>query len=177
MCIILFRVISVFSIILLFTSSSLAYELKSKYTTISYNSDEQLHKFNKEIRLGRLSYLLKDKNSITYKDEIKNKVDVIVERVESILEMFPPQLNFKIVLLSSEDEVQKIFKEKYGTEVDYIAFYSPKDRTVFVSIEDIDIGILAHEFAHVIIDAYYGIPTPTKLHEILAQYVETHLKD
>ncbi len=178
MRLVLSRIIIIFLIIFAFVStSSLAYEIKSKYTTISYEREEQLQKFNKEIRLGRLSYLLKDKKGITYKDEIKNKVDVIVERVETILEMFPNEVNFKIALLSSDDEVQAIFKEKYGRTIDYIAFYSPKDKTIFLSVEDIDIRVLAHEFAHVIIDMYYGIPTPAKLHEILAQYVETHLQD
>lgn len=178
MCLFFSRIIIIFLIIFVFVStSSLAYEIKSKYTTISYESEEQLQKFNKKIRLGRLSYLLKDKKSITYKDEIKNKVDVLVERVETILEMFPNEVNFKIALLSSDDEVQTIFKEKYERTVDYIAFYSPKDKTIFLSVEDIDIGVLAHEFAHVILDMYYGIPTPSKLHEILAQYVETHLQD
>ena len=171
------RVTIIFLFILLLTSVSSAYELKTEYTTILYEKGDQLSRFNKEIRLGRLSYLLRNRKSITIDDEIKNKIDVIVERVETILEMIPNKLNFKLVLLSSENEVQTTFKNKYGRNVDYIAFYSPRDKTVFVSVKDVDLGILAHEFAHVIIDQYYGIPSPEKLHEILAEYVEMHLKD
>jgi hypothetical protein len=91
--------------------------------------------------------------------------------------MFPNEVKFTVSLLSSDDEVQRIYRSKYGKSVDYIAFYSPRDKTVFVSVKDIDTGVLAHEIAHVIIDLFYGIATPAKIHEVLAQYVETHLKD
>jgi len=159
------------------SSVSSAYELKTRYTTITYNNEELIRKFNKELSLGRLSYLLKNRDSITIEDEVKNKVDVIIERVETVLEMFPGNLRFTIMLLSSEDEVQAVYKNKYGRSVDFIAFYSPRDKIIYVSVRDVDIGILAHEIAHVIVDFYYGISTPTKIHEVLAQYVETHLKD
>ncbi len=165
--------------IFIFMSSSVifGYELKTRYITITYSNEEQLRRFNKEISLGSLSYLLRNKKSITADDEIKNKLDIIVERVETILEMYPKEVKFTIALLSSDDEVQRIFRSKYGKNVDYIAFYSPRDKTIFVSVKDIELEVLAHEIAHIVIDFYYGTSTPTKIHEVLAQYVETHLKD
>jgi len=163
--------------ILTFFSVSSASELKSRYTTITYNNEDQIRKFNNEVSLGSLSYLMRDRGSITTGDEVKNKVDVIIERVESILEMYPRALKFHIVLLPSDDDVQEIFKKKYRRDVDYIAFYSPRDKTVYVSVKDVELTVLAHEIGHVIIDFYYGIATPRKIHEVLAQYVEEHLKD
>jgi hypothetical protein len=159
------------------SSVSWAYELKTNYTIIRYSNEELIRKFNKELSLGRLSYLLKNRDSITIEDEVKNKIDVIIERVETILEMFPRDIRFSIMLLSSEDDVQVIYKNRYGRSVDYIAFYSPRDKTIYVSVRDVDVGLLAHEISHVIVDFYYGMSTPTKIHEVLAQYVETHLKD
>jgi len=164
-------------IILAFFSISSAGELKSRYTTIMYNNEDQVRRFNSEVSLGSLSYLMRNRTSITTGDEVKNKVDVVIERVESILEMYPGELKFHIVLLPSDNEVQAIFRKKYGRNVDYIAFYSPGDKTVYVSVKDIELTVLAHEIGHVIIDFYYGIATPQKLHEVLAQYVEEHLKD
>jgi hypothetical protein len=171
------KAIFTLALILLSASASSGYELKTRYSTIIYEKEDQLQEFNKEVALGSLSYLMKNKKSITANEEIGNKTDVIVERVETILEMFPRGLKFTIVLLSTDEEVQKIYRDKYGRRVDYIAFYSPRDKTVFISVNDIRLGVLAHEFAHVIIDRYYGIPTPVNIHEILAQYVESHLED
>jgi len=165
------------SFILILFSPSSGHELKTRYTTITYNSEEHLRKFNKEISLGSLSYILRNKKSFTIDDEIRDKIDVIVERVEAILEMFPKEVKFSISLLPAEEEVQGIYKKKYGKHVDFIAFYSPRDKVIFVSVKGIDLGILAHEIAHAIIDLYYGVTTPSKIHEVLAQYVESHLKD
>jgi hypothetical protein len=164
-------------LVFIFSSVSFAYELKSRYTTIIYTGDDQIRRFNKEISLGSLSYLLRNKTSVTAEDEVKNKMDVLIERVETILEMYPKELKFNIALLSSDNEVQDVFRKKYGGTVDYIAFYSRRDKTIYASIKDIELGVLAHEIAHVIIDFYYGMSTPTKIHEVLAQYVENHLKD
>jgi hypothetical protein len=66
---------------------------------------------------------------------------------------------------------------KYNRKVDYIAFYAPKDKTVYLSVNDIRIGVFAHELGHLIIDLFYGTTTPSKIHEVLAQFVETHLMD
>jgi hypothetical protein len=152
-------------------------EVKSRYITIKYVGEDHLKRFNKSISLGSLSYLMANRKSITVIDEIKNKVDVVFERVETILEMFPKDLHITIVLLPSDEEVQKIFRSKYGKDVDFISFYSPRDKTIYISVRDIRIGVLAHEMAHAIIDLYYATPPPENEQEVLAQYVETHLGD
>lgn len=158
-------------------SASSGYELKTQYATIIYEKEELLRKFNKEVSLGSLSYLVRNKKSITFDDEVKNKIDALVERIEALLDMFPIELKFRIILLSSDTDVQKVYRDKYGGKVDYIAFYSPRDKTVFISVGDIRLGVLAHELTHVIADQYFGVSPPAKIHEVLAQFVETHLKD
>ena len=152
-------------------------EVASRYVTIKYVGEDCLKRFNKSISLGSLSYLMANRRSITVIDEIKNKVDVVLERVETILEMFPKEVHITIVLLPSDEEVQKIFRSKYGKDVDFISFYSHRDKTIYISVRDIRIGVLAHEIAHAIIDLYYAIPTPVNVQEALAQYVEAQLGD
>jgi hypothetical protein len=171
------KAVLIIGFVLLAHAAAFEHELKSRYAAVVYSSDDQLRRFDEEISLGSLSYLLRDKKSVTVDDEVRNKLDVLIERVESILSMYPKEVMFTLRLLPSDEEVQRIFKKKYGKEVDYISFYSPRDRTIYVSVRDIDTGVLAHELAHLIIDLYYGIGTPQKIHEVLAQYVESHLKD
>ena len=164
-------------ILLSIKSPSYGFELTSRYATIQYEKEELLRKFNRELLLGNLSNLMRYKRSVTWQDEIKNKVDVIVERVIVVLDMRPDDVRFKIVLLPTEEDVQQVYKAKYDRKVDYIAFYAPKDKTVYVSVNDIRIGVFAHELGHLIIDLFYKTTTPSKIHEILAQFVETHLMD
>jgi hypothetical protein len=171
------RVVFTFLFFAASLSTAHGLELKTRYTTIVYKTEDLLRKFNKEVSLGSLSYIMRNTRSITAEDEAKNKVDVIIEKVESLLEMFPKNLKFRMMLLPGEKDVQRVYREKYRTEVDYIAFYSPQDETVYVSVEDVRRGVLAHELAHVVIDHYYGVPTPVRIHEILAQFAESHLED
>jgi hypothetical protein len=157
---------------------SSGFELKTRYTKIVYEKEDLLRKLNKAVSLGNLSYNLRNPiKSIIAEDEVRNKVDVIIEKVESVLQMFPKNLKFTVVLLASDRDVQRIYRGKYGVNVDYIAFYSPGDETVYISVDDARRGVLAHELAHVVIDHYYGIPTPEKVHEILAQFAESHIED
>jgi hypothetical protein len=171
------KAVLIISLVLLSYSAASEHELKSRYATVVYGSDEQLRRFDKEISLGSLSYLLGGRKSVTVDDEVRNKLDVLIERVESILSMYPKEVRFSLVLLSSDTEVQAVFRRKYGKDVEYISFYSPRDKTIYASVRDVDAGVMAHEIAHLIIDLYYGIETPEKIHEVLAQYVESHLKD
>ena len=172
------RIIIVTFLILISTQSlSYGLELTSRYATIVFE-DENLHrKFNHELLLGSISHLMRYKKSLTWQDEIKNKVDVLVERVVVVLDMHPKDVRFKLVLLPKEEDVQQMFKAKYDKSVGYIAFYAPKDKTIFLSVNDIRIGVFAHEIGHLIVDLYYGTTTPSKIHEVLAQFVETHLMD
>jgi hypothetical protein len=162
---------------LLFLQPLAAQEIVSRYATIQYEKEDLLREFNRELLLGSLSHLMRYKKSITWQDEIKNKVDVIVERVIVVLDMRPADVRFKLVLLPTEEDVQQVYRMKYNRKVDYIAFYAPKDKTVYLSVNDIRIGVFAHELGHLIIDLFYGTTTPSKIHEVLAQFVETHLMD
>jgi hypothetical protein len=170
---------ALFSVLFLFLSfsSSFAYEVKTRYAVIAYEAEEHLRKFNKEVSLGSISHLLRNRSGITLADEVSNKLDAIVERVETILDMHPAGLQFRVTLLASDSDVQRTYHQKYGRKTDFIAFYSPREKTVYVSVDDIRLGVLAHELTHVILDHYFGVSPPVKIHEVLAQFVESHLRD
>jgi len=175
------RPVTVSAIVLLccslLASEAFSAELKTQYTTLVYEKDELLRDFNHAVSLGSLNHLLRSRKSITADDEIKNKIDVLIERIQTVLDMHPRELKFRIVLLATDTEVQKIYRSKYGANADFIAFYSQRDKTIYLSVSDIRLGVLAHELAHMIIDHYFGVPPPVKIHEVLAQFVEEHLKD
>lgn len=161
----------------LLSAEAFGAELKTQYTTLVYEKDELLRDFNHAVSLGSLNHLLRSRKSITADDEIKNKIDVLIERIQTVLDMRPRELKFRIVLLPTDTEVQKVYRSKYGTQADFIAFYSQREKTIYLSVSDIRLGVLAHELAHMIIDHYFGVPPPVKIHEVLAQFVEEHLKD
>ncbi|MBW1940973.1 MAG: hypothetical protein JRI28_06320 [Deltaproteobacteria bacterium] len=163
--------------IILIASTSYGFELKTRYTTIIYDDQKQLRKFDDKLYLGRLRYLLRKRKDITVAEAVKNKVDLITEKVETVLEMFPNPLKFTLVLLSTPRDVQNAYQKIYGRKVNYIAFYSPKENTVFISVKRAKLRVLAHEFGHVVVENYFEVSPPAKIHEVLAQFAETHITD
>lgn len=105
-------------------------------------------------------------------------MDNIVERVSRLLDMYPSDLHFNIALYPKDKDIERAFLSMGGLrtyETAPIAFYSHKRRTIYISLEKLTAGVLAHEIAHAIINVYFDTPPPERMQEILAQYVDRHL--
>ena len=105
-------------------------------------------------------------------------MDNIVERVSKLLDMYPYDVHFTINLYHANKDIEMAFRELGGLralEGVPIAFYSHKRKTIYVSIDKLTPGVLAHEIAHAIINVYFETPPPERMQEILAQYVDKHL--
>ena len=154
-------------------------KILSRYARVSYQSEAALRLFNKRIKLGSLSYLLKRRISeeLSLQSQVSEKIDIIVERVETILEMRPKDLKVDIVITPDVDTVRALYKQKYHRDVEFLAFYSPLEKAIYVSADDIKSKILAHEVAHAVIDQYFGVAAPVKIHEILADYVTENFEE
>jgi hypothetical protein len=100
---------------------------------------------------------------------------VIVDRIEAALDMFPRSLNFRTILLPTSRDVQEIYMRKYGKSPDYIAFYSPRDNTEYISANEVRLGVLAHELTHVILNKFFSQALPAVVQEVAAQYVNSHI--
>mgnify|MGYP002631581731 CR=1 FL=1 len=154
-----------------------AFEIESRYTTITYFDNRDLRKFNKKLYLGRLQSRIKGGYSDTIENEVIAKIDFIVEKVRAVLDMFPPNLKFSIVIHSNEREVQQDFRKLYKIDVGYIAFYSPSANKVFYSANNAVLGVVAHEIGHVVAENYFTVSPPQRIHEVLAQFAEAHVTD
>jgi len=153
-----------------------AFEIESRYTTITYSNNRDLRKFNKKLYLGRLQSQIRGSGN-TIESEVVAKIDFIVEKVRAVLDMFPPKLKFSIVIHSNEREVQQDFRKLYKIDVGYIAFYSPSANKVFYSANNAVLRVVAHEIGHVVAENYFTVSPPQRIHEVLAQFAEAHVTD
>lgn len=127
--------------------------------------------------MGRMRYLLRGKNALTIEDELKNKLDVITESVCEILDMRPPHLKYSLTLLADKTGVKKMFIKLHGKNWENSGFYHAPNNTVYISIENCNLKLIAHEVGHVIVKNYFKISPPVKIHELLAQFAEKHIID
>lgn len=133
-------------------------QLQNRYVTLRYGSKQILHDFNDALILGRkLKYYVNRKNVVTVEEEVLAKLEVIVEKAEVVLDMFPANLHFTIVLLPTRKDVANVFMKKYGKKVNHIAYYSLREKTIYISVANTRLRVIAHEIGHVIVDHYFKV--------------------
>ncbi len=169
-------IILFFSLFSPFVSQVNAEQFESKYAVIIYDDIDALRDFNDELYMGRLGSKVRGHGD-TVQEEVIAKIDVIVEKVKNVLDMYPRPLKFSIEILPSERAVKRVFKEIYHVDVDYIAFYSPRLDRVFFSADNGRLRVVAHEIGHVVAEHYFTVSPPQKIHEVLAQFAEKHITD
>lgn len=161
-------------LLLLATAPATAAEIHSRIATLSYDRIELLRQFNKKVRLGG-GFFSFGGSAANVDDEVRKKLDQFGGRVQEILEMRPDKFHFKVVLLPNSKAVDQVYAEQFRLTKGFIAFFSPKTDTIYVSVEDVRPKVFAHELAHAVIHHYFHRAPPTKIHELLAQYVESQL--
>lgn len=157
---------------------------QTRFANISYPDEKDLHAFTRNTGSG-LSFFREspERNPLL----AKTQVDKMIETVCSLLDMYPPNLHFGIVLHRTQSEVTtayhkasggaNAYKEQEMTSAAPIAFYSHRVRKIYVAVDTVTEGILAHEIAHAVISAYFVAPPPARMQEILAQYMDKYFRD
>ncbi len=152
-----------------------ATELKSAFALIKYADVKLLKTFNKKVVSSRYGLGFGAKGSGTAEETAIKQADMLIGRVQEILDMRPKGLHFGIEILASTKEVQAVYLKEYRRKVDFIAYYSPRSETVYLAANRLQRAVIAHEIAHAVIDRYFDKAPPVKIHELLAQYVEKQL--
>ena len=153
---------------------------ETKYAVIHHHSIEDLKKFDRKIDFSGGDFSLKSLFSETNPEDtmgkIRLKIDALYERVQEILDM-RKKFEKKVIiqLYPGKKETAKAYKELFGGELRVRAWYVYELNTIFINIDDVHEGMLAHEMAHSIIDHYLAVRPPRASAEILAVYVDTHL--
>lgn len=115
--------------------------------------------------------------NISDESEFADKIDILVRKVRKILDMYPSGFKVNIKIYNSQEALNSTYKEIFKEDAGYKAFYVHKFHTIYVSFNNLSESVLAHEIGHAVIDAYFIILPPLKVRELLACYVDLHLKD
>ena len=154
--------------------------IETKYTIIRYQSVEDLIKFNRRIKYNPKHSGLKRRflssGSDNLVDKMTAKVDVLFERVQQILDMRKRMDKVTVNVYHNRSQLHDAFKRIYKRSCRIRAWYRYSNNTVYVNVRDLHDGMLAHELAHSIIDHYLLVRPPRATAEILARYVDSHLK-
>ena len=165
-------------------TSSLTFQLKleTRHTILHYRSSEDLEDFDDEVDYsaeGVFGSLFSDSDGDDLQGKVKNKVDTLFKRVQQILDMRKIMKKVTIKIYRNSEEIERAYIEIYRRSPKQVprAWFRYKTNTIYVNLDDLHEGILAHEMAHSIIDNYLVVKPPRATAEILARYVDTNLFD
>jgi hypothetical protein len=146
---------------------------QTRYATINYPEAGVFNDFEKGLRDGPGLFMRAHGPSSGFMAE---EVDRIFEKVEFYLDMYPKKVKIKLELLRDRRELEQRYASIGMQGPAPAAFFSKSARTVYVNTDDVNKGMLAHEFAHAVICAYFNNEAPAKTQEILAQHVDQQIK-
>jgi len=155
--------------------------VETKYTLILYRAPEDLAKFDRQLKFGPssrgLKSLFSQQSADNLADKVAGKVDALFERVQEILEMRRTMKKPSIFVHAGREELHAAYRQLYNRPCKIRAWYQYSTNGVYLNANDLHEGMLAHELAHAIIDHYLLVRPPAATAEILARYVDSHLKE
>lgn len=149
----------------------------SAHCVVSYTSDEAIKKFDENVvltpeMLTALEFLTLGAGKSG--NPLGAKLDFIFERAQTLLDMKVNMAKVHIYIYENFAVLQVVFGEYYGAGKRAVprSWYMFEHKAVFVNLEDINTGILAHEMSHHIIDHYLSTRPDAGSAELLAIFVE-----
>ncbi len=147
---------------------------QTRYVEIVYSRDQDLIAFTGDIGRGFGSLMQNPRRNPLL---TRSRVDGLVDIVLKLLDMRTVSPRFTIRVYQYQADLEQAYRQTGMTGPVPAAFYTHHSKTIFVSLEKLSAGILAHEIAHAVISTYFSPPPPVRIQEVLAQYVDDHLDD
>jgi hypothetical protein len=164
---------------------------QTRSATIYYEDPASLREMEHRLRFSQAKkfiqsyFYTQDPVQAALSPGLAAKIDGLLVKVSLILNRWPqkPQ-GLKIVLLKDGKQVrqQHLVRQPFQNDGPswfgygrLEAFYEPHTRTIFLSLEDLHAGILAHELAHFVLCECFAVPPPASVQEGWARYVESSL--
>ncbi len=149
--------------------------MQTHHLTIYYQNPHQLTELGHELRPSALTQTL---NTIFLGSSgdpggtLGSFLDQLLKRVQLILAMPLPRLHINIRLYPTQRQLTAAGEHVTGIDIGAPAFYVRDTNTIYLQLQDLRIGILAHEMGHAVLDHYFAIQPPDRVAELLCQYVD-----
>jgi hypothetical protein len=184
-------ILGILSSTLFITSVQGQQVFRSQWTAIYYEDPTSLREMERRLhfsqaqRFSQSYFYSQDPVQTALAPGLAAKLDGLMVRVCLIVGRWPQKnRSLRIFVLKDGKQVQQrnlVFQPFKATGPSWFgygrleAFYEPRTRTIFLSLEDLHVGILAHELAHFVLCESGGVPPPASVQEDWARYVETNL--
>ena len=149
---------------------------QTEFVSIWYKDEDALQTlfkrlYGNSVGRGVLALLGGGKYS---EEKLNEEIDGLFHRIGALLGMDTEGVTVKIKVYkdgrSMKAEVFPFGKGKMPT-----AFYIPTRKTIYVSLDTVNVNIMAHEFTHALLHHYFDKPVPMLTQEVLSKYIDLNM--
>lgn len=154
--------------------------VNTRHTTIVLNNIEDMNTLNDSIDFAAknsLASLFSSSDAQSVEGELVRKIDLLFEKVQAILDMRKEMKKVRVRVFSNSDQLHEAYEKIYKQKCSVRGWYLYEFDTVFLNVQDVHAGMLAHELGHAVIDHFFAVRPPRSTAEILAVYVDMHLNE
>lgn len=154
--------------------------VNTRFVQLVFSSDKDIRRFNNKIDFATGSgfgSFFSTPSDAQVEKELIRKVDALFIKVQRILDMRKKIRKVRVNIYSNREELHQAYYKIFKRKCTIRGWYLFERNTVYLQVEDVYEGMLAHELAHAIIDHYLTVRPPRASAEILARYVDDHLFD
>jgi len=149
----------------------------SRYCTIWLDPMLDAKQMNRQLSTWMIRPQVRLGEAQTPEEQLAAKCDTIFRRAQELLDMYPPGIHVTIRVAKHHHQIKDVHAARYGYGTEAVAFYMFENNTIYATMGELSESVLAHEMAHCIIDHYFGVRPPRKVEELLAMYVDAHLRE
>lgn len=147
-----------------------------------YKDQEQLQKFSELIQPGAFGQsfgsLFGGGGGVGGgKNDVGQYLNNLLRRVQLVLDMPYPRMKIVIKVFDNQQQLGQAAVVLIGRRLSEPGFYWHATKTIHVTLDDLSVGIMAHEMGHAVIDHFLAIKPPPKIAEMLCQYVDKEITE
>jgi len=152
--------------------------------TVCYTNTRHLNFMEKKLKVSFLDKKLlrsfgygrikTNEENQNYK--LKIKIVSVMQRVQMILDMHLDTIKLDFFIFKTRQDFNRYYLAKFGFPSPSHSVYKQKEKAIYLTLSELDTGILAHEMGHYVICAYSLIPPPVNTQEILCQYLDKYIQ-
>lgn len=105
-------------------------------------------------------------------ERLARTIDAIYSEISDVLDIHVYSFHGTLNILENQAAIEEVFKKIFDKEFNERSFYLNTENTIYISFEDLTLGMLSHEIAHAIQNSYFVVSPSTKIQEVLSAYVE-----
>lgn len=149
--------------------------------TVIYRDQNQLNKFAEMIQPGAfgqsLSSIFGGGGGSGAGTDLGRYLPSLLQRVQMVLDMPVPRMKIIIKIFDDQRGLSQAAVALMGIRLSEPGFYWHATKTIHVELGELNIGILAHEMGHAVIDHFLAVKPPRKIAEMLCQYVDKEITE